>query len=242
MSAPAASGLCVLGIGNLLRADEGFGIRCLEALQARYRFGASVSLVDGGTQGLYLLPYVQQAGRLLILDAIDYGDAPGSLRVLRDDDVPRFLGAKKMSLHQTGFQEVLQLAQLLGHFPKEIVLIGCQPEELDDYGGSLRPAVRAAVEVAVGLAVDVLRGWGQEAFSLAPTESDGSRVAPGGPLARPGAAVPMSDDPPAGPDRHLASSLTDLARYEAQRPSAEAACRIGDERFLAGRPGPAMAG
>ena len=54
--------------------------------------------------------------------------------------MPRFLGAKKMSLHQTGFQEVLMLAELTGRYPEEVLLIGCQPEQLEDYGGSLRPA------------------------------------------------------------------------------------------------------
>ena len=82
---------------------------------------------------------MQEADALLILDAIDYGLAPGTLKVVQGDEVPCFLGAKKMSLHQTGFQEVLMVAQLTGHYPQRIVLIGCQPEELEDYGGSLRP-------------------------------------------------------------------------------------------------------
>ena len=85
--------IVVLGIGNLLWADEGFGVRCVEALHQRYTFADHVHVIDGGTQGLYLLPYVQEADRLLIFDAIDYGLAPGTLRLVRDDDVPRFMGA-----------------------------------------------------------------------------------------------------------------------------------------------------
>jgi hydrogenase maturation protease len=154
--------VCVLGIGNLLWADEGFGVRCVEALQQRYEFAPHVELIDGGTQGLYLIQYVQQAKRLLIFDAIDYGLAPGTLKVVENDDVPCFLGAKKMSLHQTGFQEVLQLAKLMQHYPEQVLLIGCQPEELEDYGGSLRPVVRQALEEALLLGVDALRRWGAE--------------------------------------------------------------------------------
>ena len=105
-----------------------------EALGQRYAFAEHVQLVDGGTQGLYLLHHVQGAKQLLIFDAIDYGLPPGTLKVVEDDEVPRFLGAKKMSLHQTGFQEVLSLAQLTGHYPERVLLIGCQPEELEDYG------------------------------------------------------------------------------------------------------------
>jgi hydrogenase maturation protease len=76
--------------------------------------------------------------KLLIFDAIDYGLAPGTLKLIENDEVPRFAGAKKMSLHQTGFQEVLCLAQFTGHYPSQVLLIGCQPEELEDFGGSLR--------------------------------------------------------------------------------------------------------
>jgi hydrogenase maturation protease len=197
--------IVVLGIGNVLWADEGFGVRCVEALQQRYRFDDHVQLVDGGTQGLYLLPLVQAADRLLVLDAIDYGLPPGTLHVVENDEVPRFLGARKMSLHQTGFQEVLALAQLTGAWPAEAVLIGCQPEELDDYGGSLRPCVRRALDDAVALAVRRLSGWG--------------------------AAPRRRRLPPAAHEAVTAPELA-LARYEAGRPSAEAACRIGDARVL----------
>jgi hydrogenase maturation protease len=108
-----------------------------------------VQLIDGGTQGLYLIQHVQGATKLLIFDAIDYGLAPGTLKFIENDDVPRFMGAKKMSLHQTGFQEVLMLALLTGRYPQQVLLIGCQPEELEDYGGSLRPVVRRAMEEAL---------------------------------------------------------------------------------------------
>jgi hypothetical protein len=61
---------------------------------------------------------VQAATKLLIFDAIDYGLAPGTLKLIENDEVPRFMGAKKMSLHQTGFQEVLMLAQLTEKYPR----------------------------------------------------------------------------------------------------------------------------
>lgn len=197
--------IVVLGIGNLLWADEGFGVRCVEALQRRWEFAGHVSLVDGGTQGLYLIQHVQEADALLIFDAIDYGLAPGTLKEVRDDEVPRFMGAKKMSLHQTGFQEVLSLAQLTGRYPARVLLIGCQPQELEDYGGSLRPVVRAALDEALARAVRELDGWGAQPRP---------RVAP---LAE-REAVTLDE---------LA-----LAAYEAQRPGEDAACRVGDERFF----------
>src|SRR5512139_1088406 len=116
--------ILVLGIGNILWADEGFGVRAVEELARRYSFPAHVRLEDGGTQGLYLVDLVREADVLLVFDAVDYGLAPGTLHCVRDAEVPRFMGAKKMSLHQTGFQEVLALAELLGQCPRELLLIG----------------------------------------------------------------------------------------------------------------------
>lgn len=155
--------ILVLGIGNVLWADEGFGVRAVEALDAGSALPGNVRLMDGGTQGVYLLPHIQAAGALIILDAIDYGLEPGTIRVIEDAAVPTFMGAKKMSLHQTGFQEVLASAFLLGWKPERIVLIGVQPEEIEDYGGSLRPVVAAAIGPAVALALAELARLGVDA-------------------------------------------------------------------------------
>lgn len=150
----------ILGIGNVLWADEGFGVRCVEAMNARYRFGDHVRLMDGGTQGLFLLPWVSQVSRVLIFDAIDFGLEPGTLRVIRDADVPQYMGAKKVSMHQTGFQEVLVSAHLLRDTPQQLALIGVQPEQLDDYGGSLRDCTRERIPEALSCACAVLEDWG----------------------------------------------------------------------------------
>ena len=192
----------VLGIGNLLWADEGFGVRCVEYMAEHYEVPASVHLLDGGTQGLYLLPYVQQVRRLIVFDAIDYSLRPGTMRLVENGEVPRFMGAKKMSLHQTGFQEVIAAAELTGQCPAEMLLIGIQPVELDDYGGSLRPQIASRIPVAVYLATRRLRRWGV-------------------------AVRRRTDSLVAGPPSPLA-----MAGYEDGRPLAEDACRIGDERVL----------
>ena len=89
----------VMGLGNLLWADEGFGVRVAERLYAHYHWPEDVEIVDGGTQGLNLLGYVESAGHLLILDAIDYGLEPGTLRTYAGERIPANLSEKKMSLH-----------------------------------------------------------------------------------------------------------------------------------------------
>lgn len=152
--------ILVLGIGNILWADEGFGVRAVQALHSRWRFPHWVSLVEGGTQGFNLLHHVQEARRMIVFDAIDYGLPPGTLKVLVNDQVPRFMGSKKLSLHQTGFQEVLAVADLTGRLPSELVLIGVQPETLDDFGGCLRSVVKDQIEPALKVALDYLQRWG----------------------------------------------------------------------------------
>jgi len=192
----------VMGIGNVLWADEGFGVRCIEHLAAQWALPPEVTLLDGGTQGLYLLPFLEEADTLIVFDAIDYGLEPGTLKIVEGDSVPRFMGAKKMSLHQTGFQDVIATAQLMGYCPPGLLLIGCQPEELEDYGGGLRDIVAAQIIPAVQVAIDRLAAMGLPAHP-GRTESD------------------LLADPSI---RHDA--------YEAGRPSEEEACRTGDDRFF----------
>ena len=158
----AQENILVLGIGNLLWADEGFGVRAVQELHRRWRFPERVTLMDGGTQGFNLLPHVQAAHKLIVFDAIDYDLSPGTLKILTNGQVPRFMGAKKLSLHQTGFQEVLAVAELTGNLPGELVLIGVQPEDFEDFGGNLRPAVSAQIQPALEAALTCLRRWGLE--------------------------------------------------------------------------------
>ena len=206
--APSDPNVLLLGIGNVLWADEGFGVRVVEEIARRYRFGPNVHLLDGGTQGIYLVDHIRWAEVLVVFDAIDYGLPPGTLKLVEGDEVPKFMGAKKMSLHQTGFQEVLALADLLGDYPRHLLLIGVQPVELDDFGGSLRPEIKAQIEPAIAAARDYLGRFGVQ----------WDRV---------------EDDP----DRHqdMPHPSLSLDRYETGRPSPEAACRIGDPRVLARR-------
>ena len=172
--AASEEAVLVLGIGNLLWADEAFGVRAVQSLHERWRFSDRVTVLDGGTQGFNLLAFVQAAHRMIVFDAIDYGLPAGTLKVLRNSEVPRFMGSKKLSLHQTGFQEVLAVAELTGRLPIELVLIGVQPEQLDDFGGCLRSVVKAQILPAQDLALAWLRQWGCEPAArlngLAPDE------------------------------------------------------------------------
>lgn len=197
-----AADVLVLGIGNVLWADEGFGVRAVEALYDRYEVPPGVLLADGGTQGLNLLEPVIAARRVLVFDAIDFGLAPGALRVLRDREVPAWAGSK-VSLHQQSFHELLAIADLMGRFPPSLTLIGVQPERLADFGGSLSDCVRAQLAPAVAAAVDELAAWG-----FAPR----ARAAP--------------------PAQRLNAAALALDAYESGRPAEHVAWRVGDARFL----------
>lgn len=199
----------ILGIGNLLWADEGFGVRAVEALNRTHAFPPNVTLMDGGTQGLYLIQHVRNADVLVVLDAVDYGLPPGTLKLVEGDEVPKFLGAKKMSLHQTGFQDVLASADMFGDLPEHLFLIGVQPEELEDYGGSLRESVKAQIVPAIAHALDYLARLGIHAVTR---------------------DVPLADDVT------LSSPEVALALYERDRPSETEAYRHGDARVVFGTP------
>ncbi|MFZ2102061.1 MAG: HyaD/HybD family hydrogenase maturation endopeptidase [Oricola sp.] len=197
----------ILGIGNLLWADEGFGVRAIEELHRAYAFGDNVRVMDGGTQGIYLVQHIREADILIVFDAVDYGLQPATMKLVEGDEVPKFLGAKKISLHQTGFQEVLAMAEMMGDYPAHLLLIGVQPVELDDFGGSLRPEVRARIAPAIEAALDFLLSHGVTARK---------RTAP------------------LGEDDTIASLEMTLGRYEAGRPGEEDAFRHGDARVLTG--------
>ncbi|NNF71320.1 MAG: HyaD/HybD family hydrogenase maturation endopeptidase [Rhodobacteraceae bacterium] len=197
-----SSRVLILGIGNVLWADEGFGVRCVERLAENWTFDDNVKLLDGGTQGLYLLPFLEEADILVMFDAVDYGLALGTLKIVEDDEVPRFMGAKTMSLHQTGFQDVMATAQLMDQCPDTLLLIGCQPVELEDYGGGLRDAVAARIDPAIDIVLERLRGWG-----ITPRVGRGD-------------------------DRLLADQSIKRDAYEAGRPWEAEACRTGDARHF----------
>ncbi len=195
----------ILGIGNILWADEGFGVRTVEALDQHYQFDENVTLMDGGTQGIYLVQYVEQADILVVFDAIDYGLAPGEMKLIEGDDVPKYMGAKKMSLHQTGFQEVLMIADMLERYPEHLLLVGVQPVQLEDFGGSLREKTRKQIEPAIAAAIKWLKQFDIHA---------------------------RKRETPATIEQTLAGHEVHIHNYENQRPPAELASRVGDDRIL----------
>ncbi len=154
--------IIVLGLGNILYGDEGFGVRVAERLYTRYVFPDNVEIVDAGTQGHPLLAFVERATRLLLLDAVDFGLQPGTVVQRDSPGIPAYLRAHKMSLHQNSFSEVLALAELKNCLPQEIRLLGVQPLDMT-YGHTLSPLSLSRLDALVELALEQLRTWGYPA-------------------------------------------------------------------------------
>lgn len=149
--------ILVLGLGNILLRDEGVGVRVIERLRDRYVFPANVMVLDGGTLGLDLLTYLEEASHVVIVDAIHAGKEPGTLVRLTNDEIPAFLGLK-VSPHQVGLQDLLGLARLRGRFPDEVILWGVQIERLEP-GLALSPRVAAQIETLCAHVNEELTRW-----------------------------------------------------------------------------------
>ncbi|ABQ24756.1 HyaD/HybD family hydrogenase maturation endopeptidase [Geotalea uraniireducens] len=151
----------VLGIGNLIMSDDGVGVRVVQLLQERYRFPEKVTLLDGGTLGLDLLPKLEGVERLLVVDAVETGGAPGTLLRLSGDDIPLALETK-VSPHQMGLKDLLTVASLQGFDPAEMVLWGVQPECIE-MGMELSPVVAEQVAQLTENVLTELANWGVQA-------------------------------------------------------------------------------
>ena len=151
--------ILVMGLGNLLMSDDGLGSRVISELEQRFLPCEQVSLLDGGTLGLDLLPRLEGIDRLLIIDALQMGAEPGAVFRLEGDDVPRAF-ANKLSVHQMGLQDLLAVAELQGHLPGELVVIGAQSAEIEMVM-ELSPAVKASFEKVISAVLAELESWGQ---------------------------------------------------------------------------------
>ncbi|NOY54120.1 MAG: hydrogenase maturation protease [Deltaproteobacteria bacterium] len=150
--------IAVVGIGNLLLTDDGIGIHALRELEARYRFPGHVDLLDGGTMGLDLLPFLEGKDRILFLDAVSFGKAPGTIGELNNGEIPGFF-ATKLSVHQIALPDLLGAGRLLGTLPERMCLIGIEPESIES-GYGLSPTLGEQLEGYLTAVLERLAEWG----------------------------------------------------------------------------------
>ena len=148
----------VLGIGNIILRDEGFGVRAVEYLEEHYRFSSDVRLLDGGTLGPELLHFLTGTEKLLILDAVSGDGAPGTVYRFEDDAIMAHF-QEKVSSHEIGIQDVLAWLTVTDRAIPNVVVLGMQPYDLSA-GLTLSPAMEAALPAFAQRAAEELRAWG----------------------------------------------------------------------------------
>jgi hydrogenase maturation protease len=150
--------ITLLGLGNILMRDDGVGVHAVKVIQERFAVPPELDIVDGGTSGLDLLPFIEGRERVLFVDAVDFGKEPGFIGELVNDDIPAFFTKNKSSLHHIGLTDVLATARLLNILPQEVCLIGIQPQGIE-MGLDLTEVMQGKLERLVGLIIDKLRDW-----------------------------------------------------------------------------------
>lgn len=148
----------VLGLGNLLHADDGAGAQAIKRLREDARVPGDVSLVEGGTLGLELLPYVWDCSRLIVIDAVDVGETPGTVVKMSGEELNSIPG--KSSVHQLGVSDLLVALRMLAERQPQVVLLGVQPESTE-WSTELSPPVAASLDSLVEAAIRELCHQGQ---------------------------------------------------------------------------------
>lgn len=151
--------IAIVGLGNLMRTDDAVGMLALERLRNDQRLPEDVLLIEGGTLGLDLLHPLTNVTHLLALDAIDAGEAPGTVLRFAGEAIAGMPVTK--SVHLLGFSDLIGAMQLIGDAPEQIVVLGVQPETIG-WGTKLTPAAQAALGKLLAATLDQVLAWSRE--------------------------------------------------------------------------------
>jgi hydrogenase maturation protease len=172
----------VLGLGNVLLADDGVGVRAVAALERDFEPPPGVRILDGGTLGLALLGELAEARRIVLVDAVATGDPPGTLvRVDGDEVEPAVRG--RLSPHQIGVADLLDALRLLDRIPESITLIGLTPATIE-LSTELSPAVASALPALIATVAAELFALGRPLVSLTPERAVIAPPSPADPVPR----------------------------------------------------------
>jgi hydrogenase maturation protease len=152
--------ISLIGLGNILLMDEGVGVHAVQALKRSFDFPGDISLLDGGTLGLDLLPYVEGVEKILFIDAVDFKQEPGTLTIMEDEEIPSFL-RPALSFHQVGLADLLFASKFMGNSPSKVTLVGIQPEKIET-GLTLSETLSKNFAGYLRTILEKLREWGVE--------------------------------------------------------------------------------
>ncbi|OIQ94213.1 hydrogenase 1 maturation protease [mine drainage metagenome] len=149
----------VLGLGNTLLRDEGVGVVATNALRARHGESEGLAFVDGGTLSFALAGIIAETDALIVLDAAELGEPPGTVRCWIGEAMDRFLGSSRQrSVHEVALLDLMALALLEDRLPPRRALIAVQPGTIA-WGETLGPAVAAAVASMCEQASALIGRW-----------------------------------------------------------------------------------
>jgi hydrogenase maturation protease len=166
------NGVLVLGLGNVLMGDDAFGPSVVEAFEAGFDLPPGVTVLDGGTPGLNLMPLMMDYEVLIVIDTVKAQGEPGEMRFYRKDELSSAARSPRQGPHEPGLDEVLTCLDLAGRGPREVLLIGVIPQSVSTgtgMTGPLRAAIPAALEA---ITTELAR------LALAPVAKAAARPAP----------------------------------------------------------------
>ena len=152
--------IAIIGLGNLLLSDEGIGVHVVSELQKEYDLPEELSVIDGGTLGLDLLPIIEGKEKIIFIDATDLQKEPGTIAIIEDENLPSFL-APKLSLHHVGLADLLFASTFQGNRPAKVILMGIQPAKLE-VGLSLSETLTKKMPEFLEVIIKKLREWNIE--------------------------------------------------------------------------------
>ena len=148
----------ILGVGNVLLTDDGAGVHAARVLQERLAHHTAVTVLDAGTLSFTLAPLIENAQRLIILDAAQLQRPPGSIQCFLNEALDGFLSRGRLSVHEIGLRDLLDIARLAGKLPRQRALIGIQPQSLG-WGTEPTPPVAAALDAMIQSALELIDAW-----------------------------------------------------------------------------------
>jgi hydrogenase maturation protease len=151
----APSRVSVIGIGNILLGDDGFGPVAVEIFRCLYQCSPTVKLLDLGTPGLDIAPYLYDVELVILVDSVRAHGKPGTLSIYSESDILSGQAQLRLSSHDPGVLESLVQLRLAGHAPTEVILVGAVPESCD-VGLRISPAALSAASLAAATIADVL--------------------------------------------------------------------------------------
>ena len=147
-----------MGVGNTLMQDDGIGVHVTQVFKSDHESEPCFSVIDGGTIGLSLLPEIEDADAVIVVDASEIGDRPGSIRIFQNEEIDQLLSDKKRSVHEVALSDLFSAATIRGRCPARRALIAIQPESTE-LGLNPTPDVQAAIPRACEAIEFMTRRW-----------------------------------------------------------------------------------